>query len=81
MGWLYGVAVVGLLLNAEWDYKLAWIPGSILLYHAISASVREVNRRTAGHRFWSNSLRIGWYTANAVTGVFALLVAMAGKTG
>ena len=81
MGWLYGVAAVGLLLNAEWGYKLAWIPGSILLYHAISAWVWEANRRNAGHRLWSNSLRIGWCTANAVPGVFALLVAWAGKTG
>jgi len=81
MGWLYGVAAVGLMLNAEWGYKLAWIPGSILLYHAISAWVWEANRRASGHRLWGNSLRIGWCTANAITGVLALLVAWTGKAG
>jgi hypothetical protein len=81
MGWIYGFAAVGLLLNAEWGYKLALIPGSILLYHAISAWVWEANRRAAGHRLWSNALRIGWGIANGTTGVFALLVAWAGKTG
>jgi len=81
MAWLYGVAAVGLLLDAEWGYKLAWIPGSILLYHAISAWVWERNRRAAGQRLWPESLRIGWCSANAMTGVLALLVAWAGKIG
>jgi hypothetical protein len=81
MAWLYGVAAVGLLLNAEWGYMLAWIPGSILLYHAISAWVWEGNRRKAGRRLWSNAARIGWCSANACAGVLALLVAWAGGTG
>jgi hypothetical protein len=81
MGWLYGLAAIGLFINAEWGYKLVWIPGAILLYHAISAWFWEGNRRTAGRRFWSNSLRIGWCSVNALAGVFALLVAWAGRTG
>ena len=80
MAWLYGVAAVGLILDAEWGYKLAWIPGSILLYHAISAWTWEGNRRKTGHRVWSNFMRIGWCTANALTGVLTLLVAWSGKT-
>ena len=80
MAWLYGIAAVGLFINAEWGYKLAWIPGTILLYHAISAWVWEGNRRTAGRRLWTDSLRIGWCTANAITGVLALLVAWAGHS-
>lgn len=79
LAWIYGVAAVGLILNAEWGYKLAWIPGSILLYHAISAWVWEGNRRKAGHQLWSNSFRIGWCSVNALTGVLALLVAWTGK--
>lgn len=81
MAWLYGVAAVGLFLNAEWGYKLAWIPGSILLYHAISAWVWEGNRRKAGRRLWTDRRRIGWCSANALAGVLALLVAWAGRTG
>ncbi|HOO78717.1 MAG TPA: hypothetical protein PLI51_08065, partial [bacterium] len=81
LGWIYGVAAVGLFLDAGWGYKLAWIPGSILLYHAVGAWVWEANRRAAGHRLMSDSLRIGWCFANAVAGVFVLAVAWAGKTG
>ena len=81
MAWLYGIAAVGLFLNAGWGYKLAWIPGSILLYHAISAWVWEANRRAAGYRLWPEALRIGWCGANAVTGVLALLVAWTGGSG
>ena len=81
MGWLYGVAAIGLILNVEWGYKLSWIPGAILVYHAICAWVWEANRRAAGHRLWPNALRIGWCSANAITGVLAVLVAWIGKAG
>jgi len=81
IGWIYGVAGIGLLFKAEWGYKLAWIPGSILLYHAISAWVWEGNRRKAGHRLMTDSLRIGWCFANALVGIFTLIVAWAGSVG
>lgn len=81
MAWLYGVAAVGLLVNADWGYKLAWIPGSILIYHAISAWVWEGNRRKAGRRLWSDTKRIAWCSANVVTGLLALLLAWTGPTG
>ena len=81
MAWLYGVAAVGLFIGAEWGYRLAWIPGSILLYHAISAWAWEGNRRNAGRRLWGNSMRVGWCSANLLTGVLALLVAWVGKEG
>ena len=80
LGWVYGIAAVGLLLNAEWGYKLVWIPGSILLYHAVSAWTWEGNRRRAGNQYWSDTTRIGWCLANAATGILAILVAWAGKT-
>ncbi|MFC1529342.1 hypothetical protein ACFL6R_01365 [Gemmatimonadota bacterium] len=79
IAWIYGVAAIGLILNATWGYMLAWIPGSILIYHAISAWVWEGNRRKAGHQMFSDALRIGWCTSNAVTGLLALLVAWAGR--
>ena len=81
IGWIYGVVAVGLLIDAEWGYTLAWIPGSILLYHAVSAWVWEGNRRAAGQGLWPESLRVGWCSANAITGVLALLVAWSGRTG
>jgi hypothetical protein len=81
LAWVYGVAALGLFLDMEWGYKLAWIPGSILLYHAISAWVWEGNRRKAGHQLWSNLSRIGWCSLNALTAILALLCAWAGSTG
>nr|BAJ06885.1 putative uncharacterized protein [uncultured bacterium] len=81
IGWIYGVAAVGLFMNAEWGYKLAWIPGSILIYHAISAWQWEDDRRTLGHRMWSEGMRIGWCASNAGTGILALILAWIGKSG
>lgn len=80
LGWLYGVAAVGLFLDAEWGYKLAWIPGSILLYHSISAWVWEANRRKDGRGLWSDKMRIVWCTVNATTGVLVIFVAWAEKS-
>ncbi len=79
LGWIYGIAAIGLLLDTGLGYKLAWIPGSILLYHAISAWVWEGNRRAAGNGLWSNRMRIGWCSLNALTGILTLAVAWAGK--
>ena len=55
VAWIYGVAAVGLFFDAQWSYKLALIPGSILVYHSISAWVWEGNRRAAGRRLWSDT--------------------------
>jgi hypothetical protein len=81
IGWIYGIAAIGLILNKDWGFKLAWIPGSILLYHAVSAWVWERNRRLAGRRLWSNTMRVLWCSANAVTGLLAIVVAWAGHNG
>ena len=81
IGWMYGIAATGLLLNREWGFKLAWIPGSILIYHAISAWVWEHNRRLDGQQLWSNTTRILWCSANAATGFLAILVAWTGHAG
>jgi hypothetical protein len=78
IGWVYGIAGLGLILNAEWGFRLAWAPGSILIYHGVSAWVWEGNRRAAGHRTWSNAMRIGWCSANVLTGAMAILVAWIG---
>ncbi len=75
VGLVYGVAGLGLILGATWGFKLATIPGAILIYHGLSAWFWERNRRLAGHGLWSNTLRIGWCGANVVVGALALLVA------
>ena len=75
LGWLYGVAGVGLIAGSPWGYKLAIFTGAILTYHGISVWFWEGNRRKAGQRLFSNLARVAWSSANLVTGVLAVLVA------
>ena len=36
IGWIYGIVAVGLILNVSWAFKLAWIPGVVMVYHGLS---------------------------------------------
>ena len=81
VGWTYGVAGLGLIMDADWGYRLACLPGAILIYHAISAWVWEGNRRAAGRQLFSDSMRVGWCSVNVVTGATALLVAWTAGAG
>ncbi|MFC2066491.1 hypothetical protein ACFLUO_05460 [Chloroflexota bacterium] len=75
IGWIYGIAAVGLILNTPWAYKLAWIPGVIMVYHSLSFWFWVGNQNKLGHPLNTNRLRITWFLANFVTGVLAILVA------
>lgn len=75
LGWIYGLAGLGLILGTQWGYKLAWFPGVVLVYHGISYWFWTGNRRKAGHKFVADSTRIGWTVANLVAGGLAILVA------
>ena len=75
IGWVYGVAGIGLLLGAGWAYRLAWIPGVVLVYHSISFWFWTQNRRRAGHKLTPDALRIAWSLANSITGILAILLA------
>jgi hypothetical protein len=75
VGWIYGIAGVGLLIDAELGYKLAWFPGVILVYHSISYWFWTGNRRKAGHKLVADSVRIGWPVVNFAAGALAILVA------
>ena len=75
IGWIYGIAGVGLILDASWGYKLAWFPGIILLYHGISVFVWMGNQRKIGYEIVTNRLRFTWSSLNIITGLLAILVA------
>lgn len=81
IGWIYGVAGVGLLIDAPWGYRLAWFPGAILLYHAIGFWVWTGNHRRAGHRLATGEapMRVGWTIANLVTAGLAIMLAWRGS--
>ncbi len=80
IGWIYPIAAIGLLLDAEWAYKLAWIPGVILAYHGVSSWFWEADRRAAGHQLQSDAFRVIWCGANFLSGLIAILVAWTGPT-
>jgi hypothetical protein len=75
LGWIYGLAGLGLLLGTAWGYKLAWFPGVVLVYHGISYWFWTGNRRKAGHKMVGDGMRVGWPVLNLVTGGLAILVA------
>ncbi len=78
LAWVYGLAGVGLLLGAVWASKLAWFPGVLLPYHAISAWCWTRNQKTNGHPLKSDTFWVVWCSANLLTGVLALATAWQG---
>jgi len=75
VGWIYGIAAAGLFLNASWGFTLAWVPGIILLYHSFSYWVWTRNRRREDNKLHSDTMRVGWFLANIVTGVLSIIIA------
>jgi hypothetical protein len=75
IGWIYGIAAIGLFLNVSWGYKLAWIPGAIFLYHSFNYWFWNLNRNRDGNKLTSDTERIIWTLVNIVTGLLTILVA------
>ena len=63
--------------KAGWGYTLAWVPGVVLPYHAISFWFWTGNQRRMGHVTSTTQapLRVGWTLANLVTGLLAIALA------
>ncbi|MDJ0627101.1 MAG: hypothetical protein QNJ44_02480 [Rhodobacter sp.] len=78
LGWTYGLAALGLYLGASWGYGLAFLPGSVLLYHSLNAWFWEAARRRDGKGLWTNRFRNIWCGANFLTGLLTLAVAWSG---
>jgi hypothetical protein len=76
IGWIYGLAGLGLILGTSWGYKLAWFPGVILIYHSICYWFWTENQKHAGYQI--EPYRIAWFLANFITGGFAVLIAWNG---
>jgi hypothetical protein len=74
IGWIYGIAAIGLILNIIWAYKIVWIPGSILIYHGLSYWFWKGNQNKSGHKMTNNSLRVGWTLLNLITGIICIII-------
>jgi hypothetical protein len=75
IGWIYGIAGVGLIAGASWGFTLAWFPGVILIYHSVSAWFWFGNQKKAGYALMSDSTRIAWCLVNLVSGLLVVAVA------
>jgi hypothetical protein len=75
IGWIYGVAGVGLILGAPRGFTHAWFPGVVLIYHSISAWFWFGNQNKAGYPLTSNPVKVAWCAANFATGLLAVAVA------
>jgi hypothetical protein len=77
IGWVYGIAGAGLILGTSWGYELAWVPGTVMVYHSLGFWFWTANQKKAGHHleFTKMPARICWFMANFVTGALAIAVA------
>lgn len=75
IGWTYGLAGVGLILDAPWSYKLIWIPGAILIYHGISVWFWTRNQKKIGYQSATDYFWIFWSSINLITGMLAVTIA------
>ena len=77
LGWIYGIAAIGLILDKQWGYKLAWFPGIVLLYHSLSFWFWTANQKQAGHRLAAteNPVRGIWFLSNFITGILTIAMA------
>ena len=75
IGWIYGIAGLGLILNIPWSYKLLWFPGIILIYHSISVWFWIGNQKKIGYQLITGSFRIIWSSLNFITGILATIIA------
>ena len=78
IGWIYGIAGVGLILGVPWAYKLAWIPGVVLIYHGLYFWFYTRNQIRAGYQLLAPPFRAIWFLANIATGALAVCVAWHG---
>ncbi len=75
VGWIYGFAGVGLILDTPWAYQLIWIPGTILVYHGIGVWFLIGNQKKIGCQLLSDSFRVIWSSINIITGIMAVTIA------
>jgi hypothetical protein len=74
IGWILGIAAVGLILDISWIYELAWFPGVIMIYHSLSYWFWKGNQNKIGMQTTINRFRITWFLLNLGTGILSILI-------
>ena len=75
IGWIYGIAAIGLILNLSWAYQLIWFPGVIFIYHSLSYWFWIGNQNKSGNKTTSQGFWIIWFLLNFITGGLCILIA------
>lgn len=77
IGWIYGIAGIGLILGTTWGFRLAWIPGVVMVYHSLGFWFWTRNQMKAGDQTTTTRqpIRSVWFAANFTTGIFAIILA------
>lgn len=77
VGWTYGIAAVGLIIDAPFGYLWAWLPGAILTYHSIGFLFWTGHHKASGDDYATTRapLRHAWAASNLATGLLTLAVA------
>lgn len=75
LGWIYGIAAVGIILNQPWAFKLMWFPGVVMIYHGLSYWFWKGNQNKLGYSLTSSTFRVVWSMLNLITGILAVMVA------
>lgn len=75
IGWIYGIAAIGVILNLPWAFRLMWFPGVVMVYHSLSFWFWIGNQNKSGHPTTNNVFRTVWTLTNFITGILAILVA------
>ena len=76
LGWIYGIAAVGLILDLSWAYELIWIPAVVFVYHGLSYWFYIGNQNKLGKPTTTFRFRIGWTLFNVGVGLLAILVVL-----
>ena len=76
IGWVYGVAGIGMLCNKPWGYHAGWF-GLILVYYSINFLAWTRLRMNLEYHMPVDEpiIRFSWFLANFITGILAVAIA------
>ncbi len=76
IGWSYGPIGLGLILGWNWATTAAFIPGTVLIYHALGFWFWTAAQNQGGRRIMAERIRRIWCAVNLLTGLLVLTSAV-----
>lgn len=75
IGWIYGLAAIGIISDQEWAYKVLWFPGIVFIYHGVFFWFMIGYQNKLGKPTTNKSFRVIWTGFNLLVGLLAVLMA------